>query len=122
MITKSILAYGKRLTLACDGRCDKAWGINGRERRMLTSDPDDYVFVADGDLGTAPACTGVWEGGDGKPSAVPLTDGSAMNRWCLRECERSDSFEEGEAVSAPDMSNPRPNKGWRVREAREEMG
>jgi len=114
MPTKQILGYGQQLTMACDGRCDKAWGHNGRPKTMLSEDLDDYVYLADDKLGTAPGpgeTVGLSEGGHMKPSAVPLTDqdGAQMNKWCFRECERSDSFKQGEEVKLPDLMNPRPN-------------
>jgi len=57
--------------LICDGDCDHAWGINwdGRKKRK------------------APACTGTWEGGHGKPNCYHQAE--LMNKWCARECERS---------------------------------
>ena len=77
---------------------------------LSEGDPDDFVYLADDKLGTAPSW-GLSEGGHMKPSAVPLTDqdGAQMNEWCFRECERSDSFKQGGAVKLPDLMNPRPN-------------
>ena len=48
-IQKDILYFGQRVTLACDGKCGKAWGINNRPRVTLGdgNDPDDYAFLAD---------------------------------------------------------------------------
>ncbi len=107
--------------LSCDGRCDKAWGINGRpklyfqeeegqprrlKKREEPRDPDDYVYVRDSELGKAPgpgATVGVAEGSDMKPSAEPLVDGERMNKWCARECERSGWSE------TPDLERPQPN-------------
>lgn len=111
-LRKSITAYGKRLALVCDGRCDKAWGINGRPKTMLGKHEDDFVWKPDANLGAAPGpgqTVVLSEGGHMKPSAVPLTSAERMNKWCLRECERADSFEEGEAVVVRDLSNPKPN-------------
>lgn len=98
-------------TLACDGRCDQAWGINGRPREQFpdAADEDDYYWLSDDELPTAPANTGVWEGGHGKPSAEPLTDASLMNKWCARECERSGIFPDGEPISLTDFSKRQPN-------------
>lgn len=109
VLQRSIVAYGQRLTLACDGRCDKAWGSSSRPRKMFSDDPDDYVFEADQDLGEAPIDPGTTEGFQGKPSGVSLTDAALMNKWCFRECERSGEAPEGEAVKLPDMSSPAPN-------------
>lgn len=111
---KLITFFGQQTVLACDGRCDKAWGMNGRPRKMLSEDdPDDYVYEPDGTLGTAPApglTRGISEGGDMKPSAKPLSDPERMNRWCARECERSRLFRPGERESLPDFGAPVPNK------------
>jgi len=114
MLVKLITAYGKRMRLMCDGRCDKAWGINERPRKMLSDDQGDYVFIADQDLGDAPADPGTTEGFQGKPSATPLLDAAQMNKWCFRQCERSEAAEEGERVVLPDMSNPSPNMPQRA--------
>lgn len=123
VLQKSIIWFGRNATLACDGRCDKAWGISNRpqlfyqgtsEARPLAvgeepSNPDDYVFVPDSQLGTAPACPGTWEGGDGKPSAAPLQDASLINKWCARECERSTISENHEPIAVPNLERPKPN-------------
>ncbi len=113
MLKKSIKAYGRSLVIACDGRCDKAWGINGRPRTLLSdTNPDDYVYQGDDELGTAPgpgSTRGLSEGGDLKPSASLLTDGERMNKWCFRECERCDSFEVGQEIRLRDMRRPKPN-------------
>jgi hypothetical protein len=132
MITKRVFMHGRHQVLACDGKCDKAWGINGRPRlfymeeeqppRALKEgerprDDDDMVFVRDSDLGTAPGpgkTRGLSEGSDLKPSAVPLADGQAMNKWCARECEPGDRFKEGEPIVLKDLENPRPNMRHRT--------
>lgn len=116
MPSKQILYFGKECVVACDGRCDKAWGINGRPKKAYTDDPDDYVFLGDDALGTAPApgetaiCA---EGVHGKPSASSITDGALMNRWCTRECERSVVMDALDAatmgVRLPDLTSPLPN-------------
>ena len=123
-LSKTVLYCGRSAVLVCDGRCDKAWGINGRPRfyfqeslevaRRLAKgteprDPDDYIFVPDDLLGTAPADPGTYEGDHAKPSVVPLTDSSRMNKWCARECERCALLEPGEALVPPDLMRPRPN-------------
>lgn len=109
MLTKQILYCGQTLVAACDGRCDKAWGINTRPRVSLSDDPDDYVWVADSALGTAPEDPGTYEGMDGKPTEP----GDRLNRWCVRECERSRMKRPGELIELPDMEQPRPNMKWR---------
>jgi hypothetical protein len=127
LISKSILWFGRTATLACDGRCEKAWGINERPElyfmeegpcapRMLETneeprDPDDYVFMPDDSLGIAPEDPGTYEGGHAKPFAGRLNQENAhlMNKWCARECERSCIAEANEPIVLPDMSKPRPN-------------
>lgn len=115
MIQKPIVFFGEDLILACDGRCDKAWGTNGRPRRFFgdaEEEPDDYVYLPDSALGTAPGpgeTVGMSEGGHLKPSAVPLTDGSRMNKWCARECERSEKVKPGALIVLDDMEDPIPN-------------
>jgi hypothetical protein len=114
MIETEILAYGKTWTFKCDGRCDKAFGINGRPKRMLGDDEDDYVALSDAEVGEAPPpgkTVGLSEGGEMKPSATPTDDPRVVNKWCVRECERSILTDCDE--SPPDMNNPKPNCGWR---------
>lgn len=115
MIQKPIVFFGQRLVLACDGRCDKAWGINGRPRHRFQPEdiePDDHVHLPDSALGTAPGpgeTVGLSEGGEMKPSAVPLTDGARMNKWCARECERSEKVKPGAPIVLDNMEDPIPN-------------
>lgn len=109
MHTKQINWFDRQCTLACDGNCGKAWGINGRP--SVTFDPeeeDDTAWLSDGELGEAPACTGVWEGGHGKPSGP-----HEMNKWCARECERSGIFEEGEEIQLSDFTTRVYNMPWK---------
>jgi len=110
MLAKSILFLGQPRVLVCDGRCNKAWGIDGRPKHHFSKDVDDYVFLGDALLGTAPgpgATVTIEEGGDPKPSDVWLDEKDAprMNRWCARQCERSRLI----AVTLPDMNSPGPN-------------
>lgn len=112
MIQKQILFCGNETIMACDGRCDKAWGINGRPKVMLSENEDDYVYKPDSELGTAPGpgetdC--LEEGGHLKPSATPITDARLMNKWCARECERSSMFDPGKPVLLRDLDHPEPN-------------
>lgn len=112
MISKHIIWFERPAVLACDGRCDKAFGINGRPRTQLTSDPDDYIYRSDDEIGLAPPpgeTATLSEGSDMKPSAMPLQDGERMNKWCARECERSTLAE------LPDMVRPEPNMSDRRR-------
>ncbi len=115
MITKDIIYFGQPMTMACDGNCAKAWGINGRPRNYYQDpevEPDDYVHLSDSALGTAPGpgrTVGLSEGGDMKPHALRLADGARMNKWCARECERSEMVERGAPITLPDMERPTPN-------------
>jgi hypothetical protein len=79
---------------ACDARCDKAWGINSRPTGA------DGGWLADSELGRAPADPGTYEGGDAKPRRVPMVH----NRWCVRECERCVLVPLGDDVCLPDFS------------------
>lgn len=93
MIKKEIVYYGQNVTAVCDGKCAKAWGHNSRPKVYLhpdgeDGDPDDYYYLSDSELGPAPEDPGTYEGGHGKP----VDDGDLMNKWCVRECERSGSF------------------------------
>jgi hypothetical protein len=112
---RRILFCGRAQVLACDGRCGKAWGINGRPRHYFVdeeADSDDYVWFTDDELGRAPLpghTVGVSEGGDCKPYGDHLRDVECMNRWCARECERSVMVDIDDDVRLPDMNDPRPN-------------
>lgn len=110
MIATPILFFGNdRVTLICDARCDKAWGINSRPRIEFDPDePDDMAYKADDELGQAPACPGTWEGSDGKPK----TDDERHNKWCARECERSCIVDPGEDFELPDFSERSYNMPW----------
>ena len=87
MIVKRITFFGKPATHACDGKCGKAWGVNSRPRAAVSENPDDFAYVADRELGTAPVDPGTYEGGHAKP--VNATGPEHINKWCVRECERS---------------------------------
>lgn len=114
MPIKQILWFGRHVTLACDGKCDKAWGINNRPRIDFDPDePDDHAYLADHELGDAPTQPGTWEGGHGKPR-----DSSQMNKWCARECERSGIFEDGEAIKLHDFSTRLFNQPWKHKEVK----
>lgn len=91
VILKRITFMGIPAAVACDARCDKAWGRSSRPRQQLSDDEDDFEWLGDDELGTAPADPGTCEGSDSKP-ALPV-----LNRWCVRECERC-------AMTPPDGS------------------
>lgn len=106
-LQKDIIFFGQPCTLACDGRCEKAWGIDNRPRVDLDpQDPDDYYFLADTELGEAPTDPGTEAGFIGKPK-IPE---DRLNRWCARECERSVLVDRGQAIVLPDFSRRRYNK------------
>ena len=70
IIKTEMLFCGQRVVLSCDGDCDHAWGINWHG----------------GKEDTAPTDPGTYEGL--YLEAKPLD--KVHNRWCARECERSD--------------------------------
>jgi hypothetical protein len=105
LLTEIIWFEGPAL-IACDHRCDKAWGMNGRlatigsyapAQIQLSDDDDDHVNLADAEVGIAPEDTGWSEGPDGKPWFP-----ERHNRWCARECERSSIIDPGDAVKITD--------------------
>jgi hypothetical protein len=100
VIHRHILAHGEPLVIACDAQCEKAWGINTRPRVNLSSDEDDYAFLADGELFKAPINPGTYEGGHGKPQLME----ERLNKWCFRECERCAEGPTLNAVTLPDFS------------------
>lgn len=74
--TKEIVFFGKKVTLQCDGNCNKAWGKHTRPNK------------SDAEIGDAPIDPKTYEGWDAKP-----LKGEDMNKWCARECERSKIIE-----------------------------
>lgn len=85
MIEKEIIYFGQKVKVTCDGKCEKAWGINSRPKVQLDeNNQDDYAYLSDDELGVAPVDPGTYEGGQAKP----LNDEDKMNKWCCRECER----------------------------------
>lgn len=104
---QKITYFGQVAFVSCDRKCHKAWGVNSRPRHMLDkSNPDDFVFLSDSFLGTAPENPGTYEGCDGKPGNFHK---GPLNKWCVRECERSALFEKEDELKIPDMENPLPN-------------
>ena len=99
--------FGQPAKVACDGKCHKAWGINTRPKLQLSpTDEDDFVWMSDGELGTAPSDPGTYEGGDAKPSSSALFP----NKWCVRECERHSMSHPGEVNLPLEVRN----FSWRV--------
>lgn len=116
VLAKPILYSGATCTVACDSRCDKAWGWNGRPHEVLSDDVDDIVWLADDEIGTAPGpgeTVGISEGDHVKPSAVPLRDGRMMNKWCSRECERATLVDAGDLLLVKDFSVRIFNEPWK---------
>lgn len=81
---KLIMYFEQPAKVNCDRQCIKAWGISNRPRVQLSGDEDDYAYLADGELGEAPADPGTYEGRDAKPASPA----EFPNKWCVRECER----------------------------------
>ena len=86
MFVKGIIFCGQHASLACDGKCNKAWGISGRPRNQLSDNEDDYEYLSDMELEDAPLDPGTYEGGCAKPAP----NGEKLNKWCARECERAE--------------------------------
>jgi hypothetical protein len=108
MIIKRLIFFGQTATHACDGRCDKAWGSYSRptvptrkELHSGTVDPDDYAYLSDGELGTAPIVTGITENGQNKPLDVKGPED--INAWCVGECERAWMSQSGQPDATPDL-------------------
>lgn len=108
MFTKTIQWMGRTLLLACDGNCGKAWGISQRPKLSLSDDPDDVAYLSDGELGDAPVAPGTHEGGFTKPHSP-----KGMNKWCSRECERSDMASTAAQLKLPDFSARLFNQPWK---------
>jgi len=85
--------FGKLAKVNCDGRCEKAWGINNRPRVQISDDVDDYAFLCDAELGQAPVDPGTYEGGVAKPPSAH----EFPTKWCVRECERCNMSMPGES-------------------------
>lgn len=79
-----ILFMGKNRQVACDEKCNKAWGINCRPSVLLSDNPDDFAYLSDDELSIAPPDPGTYEGGHAKP----INQCEIPNKWCVRECER----------------------------------
>jgi hypothetical protein len=105
---KIITYFNQPAKVACDEKCNKAWGINERPKIKLSEDEDDYAYLADDELGDAPEDPGTSEGGDRKP----INKEGIPNKWCVRECERcsmSSPGKSGEPLALKDFSDRRYN-------------
>ena len=98
MISKRILYFGADCTVACDARCDLAWGRNTRPRDEHDEMMDDTDAVRSWG-GPAPADPGTTEGRDSKPR----TADRRLNKWCVRECERAWVSPLGHPDAAPEL-------------------
>lgn len=105
---KQILYSGKTVTVGCDEKCDKAWGLNGRPKMQLSDEEDDYAFLSDDELGVAPENPGTSEGGECKP----VNQTEIPNKWCVRQCERC-VFAENGKLNLPDFSKRIYNQPWK---------
>ncbi len=106
ILVKWITYNGKPAIVACDANCKKAWGINRRPKEQISEDEDDYAFLADQELGRAPAYPGSYEGADTKPQRPE----DRLNKWCVRECERSVMERPGTLLVLPDFTQRVYNK------------
>jgi len=101
VLREDIVFAGQDATVVCDEKCVKAWGINHRPKVQLDPEnEDDVVWMADSELGDAPLDPGTYEGGHAKPTC----EADRMNKWCVRECERSSMFRPWEEVVVKDWS------------------
>lgn len=117
ILVSNIRWFGEDAALVCDGKCEKAWGINARPRIEFDSeDPDDIAYLADGELEEAPRDPGTYEGGHGKPTNYD--DDERHNKWCARECERSCIVDgrDGNEVELPTFDERRYNQPWKHEE------
>ena len=87
----------------------KAWGINIRQKiEFDANNPDDIAYLTDGELGDAPVDPGTYEGNCSKPRSP-----REMNKWCARECERSDTAITVDKIVLPDYSKRVFNQPWK---------
>lgn len=112
MIARQIVYFGQPAVVICDANCGKAWGIHGRPKARLGEDPDDFAYLADNEVGEAPADPGTYEGGHAKPTHPD----ERLNKWCVRACERctmSSSGGAGQVIEATDFSRRLFNQPWK---------
>lgn len=106
---KEIVFCGQTVKVACDEKCNKAWGINSRPSIQLSNDVDDNCYLSDNELGEAPADPGTYEGDCAKPDCRE----AMMNKWCVRECERCRMVDLGEKIELRDFSKRVYNQPWK---------
>lgn len=98
---KLINYFGRRTAVKCDGKCDMAWGRNGR-RYHYNDEPFSDAEMLNA-VGPAPDDPGSREGGCSKPSYCD----DALNKWCVRECERCDILPYDKSIAdAPRKRKP----------------
>ncbi|MBS4000760.1 MAG: hypothetical protein KGZ71_09800 [Desulfobulbaceae bacterium] len=114
---KIITFFGQKVKVACDEKCNKAWGnsqrprlypeisetrifgLNGESVYPDGNDPldeqeidfDNFIFCSDDELGDAPIDPQTYEGDQAKPT----NESDYGNKWCVRECERCEMSEPG---------------------------
>lgn len=128
---KIITYWGKKAKVACDEKCNKAWG-SARPRVYLEIselkvyglngesiwpddeeiDVDNYALLSDLELGEAPVDNGSYHCDIGKPRNKE----EMLNKWCLNECERCRMSDVGmweQPLQLPDLNqrfyNVRPH-------------
>lgn len=105
MLKTDITYFGQATTVVCDHKCEKAFGLNTRPQSHGDPDnDDDIIWHADYEVPDAPEDPGTYEGGEGKPMHP-----TRHNKWCVRECERSDLCRPGKPIRYPDWSQRRYN-------------
>lgn len=115
LILKLVTYFGQPMAVACDAKCHKAWGINSRPKIPLDpTDEDDFVYLADDQLGDAPDDPGTYEGGDAKPQSPD----ARMNKWCVRECERCVRASMGTRLTYIGYAQRRYNQPWKHQEVK----
>ena len=98
MLAKAITFLGQSAVLICDNGCAQAWGLNSRP----TVEVAGRTFYISDNEQRAPDNPGTEEGGHMKPANVE--NAYKLNRWCVRECERSTLVQSGEEFKLPDWS------------------
>lgn len=100
--------------------------MNGRDPEDGTQinfdedDPDDIAYVEDSKTGEAPDDPGTYEG-FGNDGGKPMHP-DHHNKWCARECERSQFIEPGEDIFVRDFSQPVYNIHTRHENAEIDLG
>src|SRR4051812_30967358 len=83
LLNEAMITFvGQKAKVVCDRQCGKAWGSSKRPRVQLSANEDDYAYLADDELGEAPADPGTYEG----DAAKPASPNEFPNKWCVREC------------------------------------